>query len=165
MLFRLITVASWMMDWVVLEDRGVTLFLCFRVTSILVLLQRNHQKSVVYPEVRGPPLESSKIQTHQEKRLEGDSGPEGTAAQAHPTSFLNAPGLSHPLPADPEASCSYTFNIQIQVVKKPFFLFPFRTAETGSNFQKELHLKKHHHRKHKGRMKGKTTKKIQKAVK
>lgn len=49
---------------------------------------------------------------------------------------------------------------QIQGERNPFFLFPFSTAEIGSDFQKELYLKKHHHRKYKGRVKKKTTKKI-----
>lgn len=60
-----------------------------------------------------------------------------------------------PAPSPLCAFMSYTFNIQIQVAKKPFFLCPFGAAETRSNFQKERHLKKHHHRKHKGRLKGK----------
>lgn len=58
----------------------------------------------------------------------------------------------------PQAFMLSTFRIQTQEEKNPF-LFPFSTAETGNTFQKELHLKKSHQRKHKGRMKEKTTQK------
>jgi hypothetical protein len=109
-----------MMDWATLEDTGIILFLSFRVTSILVLLQRNQQRTVVYPEVRGPSLgikQNPNTPGEETGRRLGQRNICSSPFYSIPKCSLGFPSSPHP---QPQPLCFCTFNIQIQVEKKPF---------------------------------------------
>ena len=83
--------------------------------------------------------ESSQIQTHREKSLEGDPA-RGAPARAHHS--LRECSLGFPPSPQPNPSLSASAPLTFRAEwKRSLFLIPFSTAETGSNFQNELHLK------------------------